>query len=52
MVESGQHHEPTVSPTGKEPRYSLNRRVNGLERWPGRFGEEEMFFVLAGIRIP
>ena len=37
---------------GKEPRYSLNRRLSGPQSRSGRFEKQKSFFALAGIWIP
>jgi hypothetical protein len=36
---SGQLHATAALPPGKEPRYPLDRRLGGLQRWSGHDGE-------------
>jgi hypothetical protein len=35
---------------GKEPRYPLNGRLGGPQRWFGRFGEEKNLLLLPGFQ--
>jgi hypothetical protein len=42
MEVCGQLHDPAALPSGKEPRYPLDRRLIGPRRWSGRDGEEKI----------
>jgi hypothetical protein len=41
MEVSGQLHDPDALPSGKEPRYPMNRRLGGPQSQFGRGGEEK-----------
>jgi len=49
MYVSGQLHDPAALPPGKEPRYSLDRRLGGPQILSERGGEEEISHPLPGI---
>jgi len=52
MEVSGQLHDPTALPTGKEPQYSLSRSLGGPQSRSGRGGEEKKIPDSAGNRTP
>jgi hypothetical protein len=51
MEVSGQLHATAAFPSGKSPRYPLDRRVGGLQSLSGRCGEEKDV-ALAENRTP
>jgi len=42
---------PATLPRMKVPRYSMNKRLDGHQRRPGRFGEEKNLMPLRYIRV-
>ena len=46
---NGLLHVQAASPLGKEPRYSLNRRLSRPQRWFERFGEEKKLVPIGNI---
>ena len=54
MEVSGQRHAPATlcpspHPLGKEPRYPLNRSLDGTQSGSGRFGEQKNLLPLPAI---
>jgi hypothetical protein len=45
MEVSGQLHAPAALPPGKEPRYALDRRLDGPQSRSGRCGEEKNLYI-------
>jgi len=52
MELSGQHHAPATLPLGKKLRYSLGRRLGGIQSRSGRGGEEENYQPPPGLEPP
>jgi hypothetical protein len=53
MEVSGQLHAPAVLyPRGKDPRYPLDRRLDGPQSWYGYRGYRKNAFASAGDQTP
>jgi hypothetical protein len=50
MAVSGELHATLVLTPGKEPRYPLNGRINGTQRWPVCVGEEKNILSLPAFQ--
>jgi hypothetical protein len=49
MEVSGKFHDPAALPSGKQPRYPLDRKLGGLQNRSGRSSEETKSLFLPGL---